>query len=537
MLPARNRQRASLAPPSRQINALTRLPGLLRIADRSMAELTCAKMSNAEPVTTMDACIEFLFRGEPRRIGGARARMTLLEWLRTSERAVGTKEGCAEGDCGACTVVLARLRGDRVDYQAVNACILLLGQVHGTAVLTVEDLSRGGPLHPVQESMVRHHGSQCGFCTPGIVMSLFALCESAQRPVSRDTIADQLAGNLCRCTGYRPILDAAQEAMQQPAADPADLKSRLGKLMSRPDTDLFVGDGDAFFAAPASEASLQRLLADSPDALMLAGGTDAGLWFTKLLIEPKKFIWLARVAGLDEISRDGTDLVLGATSRLEAAAPHLAALAPDLGEIMRRFGSVQVRNSATVGGSIANASPIGDLAPCLIALDATLELASATTVRTLPLESYFLAYKKQDRRAGEYVRRLIVPIPAAHTRFKFFKVSKRMDEDISTVLAAFAFVIEGRRITAARIAFGGMAGVPARAPSAEQAITGAVLDDPGTWAAAITAIRSAYSPIDDHRGSAEYRRLVAGNLMLKALTELAGAPQASTRIRPEAAHA
>ena len=456
--------------------------------------------------------------------------MTLLDWLRLEDASVGTKEGCAEGDCGACTVILARERDGRVVHQPVNACILLAGQAEGAEVITVEDLAGpDGALHPVQDAMWRHHGSQCGFCTPGIVMSLAALHAEAARPVSRAVVCDQLAGNLCRCTGYRPIVDAALEACAS-AARPVARFSPTELSALRHDEDIVVGNGGAFFAAPRSEATLARLLADHPDALLVSGSTDAGLWITKSLLRPERVIWLGRVAGLDVVELDTDKLLIGATATLASAAAHIAAIASDLGEIVRRFGSAQVRASATVGGNIANGSPIGDLAPCLIALGATLELANSTGTRTLPLEKFFLAYKKQDRQPGEYVRRIIIPLPAADTAIRAYKISKRMDEDISAVLAAFAFRLDGRRIASARTGFGGMAGVPSRAPKTEAALTGLDLDAPATWAAALATLEAEFTPLSDHRASAAYRRTVVRNLLEKALLELAHGTTAETRI-------
>jgi xanthine dehydrogenase small subunit len=475
--------------------------------------------------------VRFLRRGQVVEADGLRARMTLLDYLRLVERSVGTKEGCAEGDCGACTVVLARRDGDGLSYVPVNACICLVGQVDGAELITVEDLASVDGLHLVQGTMVAHHGSQCGFCTPGIVMSLFALYHGP-RPVTRQAVNDALAGNLCRCTGYRGVVDAALEACAAPAQDAFAARqaaTRTGLAQLEDPEDVFAENG-GFFAAPASEDSLARLYEAHPDATLVAGCTDVGLRVTKGLAALDKVIWLGRVEGLDRIV-DGHDAIsFGATVSHARAHRTLTALDPDLGELMRRFGGRQVRALGTVGGNIANGSPIGDLAPAFVALGATLELRKGDRIRSLPLEDFFLAYRRQDRAAGEFVRRVVLRKPRAGEAFRCFKVSKRLDEDISAVLGAFRFGMDGRRIASARIAYGGMAGVPKRAAGAEQAVIGASLDAPSTWERALSAVGSEFEPLTDQRASAAYRSLVARNLLLKALTEIASRDAGATRI-------
>ncbi len=489
----------------------------------------------------MREVIRLVRRGRTVELSGFHPRTTLLDWLRLSERSTGTKEGCAEGDCGACTVVLRRMRGGEAVVEPVNACILFLGQADGAEVLTVEDLAAAdGTLHPVQQAMVDTHGSQCGFCTPGIVMSLFALHETAPGPADRQAVDDALAGNLCRCTGYRPIADAAMKACGPEKAAPRAMPA----LPADAAEDVFVGDERSFFAAPASEASLSKLYAKHPDAVLVAGATDVGLWATKALQDLPKLIWLGRVADLDAVREDGHVLELGATLSHARALPLLAGLDPDLGELMRRFGSVQVRASGTVGGNIANGSPIGDLAPALIALGSEVELRRGDKIRRVPMENFFIAYRQQDRQPGEFVRAIRINRPGPGHSFRCFKVSKRFDEDISAVMGAFHFVIAGegadRVIRSARIAYGGMAGIPKRAALAESALIGAPLADQGAWGFALEAIVGDFSPLSDQRASASYRLRVARNLLLKALTEIAGAPTSRTRIvghRPlEAAH-
>jgi xanthine dehydrogenase small subunit len=477
--------------------------------------------------------IRFWRRGQAVEVSDFHPRMTLLDYLRLQERSFGTKEGCAEGDCGACTVALGRVKDGRLVYEPINACILLVGQADGAEIVTVEDLAQGQALHPVQAAMVANHGSQCGFCTPGIVMSLFTLYQEGARPVSRAAVNDALAGNLCRCTGYRPIVDAALEACADEANDAyAAAREATAQRLASLDQgeDIFIGDEARFFAAPASEAALAGVYAEHPEATLVAGSTDVGLWVTKGLASLDKVIWLGRVAGLDRLEDGPEALVIGAMVTHADAFAALGGIDPDLGELMRRFGSAQVRASGTVGGNIANGSPIGDLAPALIALGSTLELRRGEAVRTIPLEAFFLAYRRQDRQPGEFVRRVMVPKLRNNEVFRCYKVSKRFDEDISAVMGAFKFTLDGRRIAAARITFGGMAGTAKRADGAEAAIVGASLDDPTSWEAAFTAIGSDYQPMTDQRASAAYRATVARNLLLKALSEIASGETRATRI-------
>jgi xanthine dehydrogenase small subunit len=476
--------------------------------------------------------LSFRFRGSEVLLRQFSPRATVLDWLREDMGAKGTKEGCAEGDCGACTVVLARLKGGRLTYEPFNACILLLGQLEGAELITIEDLASGGELHPLQQAMVDVHASQCGFCTPGIVMSLFAAYHSRE-PITYSSLCDQLAGNLCRCTGYRPIIAAA---LQSGVGEPSDRfaatsEARAAALAALADhKDVFVGSEAAFFAAPASLDRLAALYARFPDATLVGGATDVGLWVTKQLRDLKRVIWLGRVAGLDAIGEGANGaLSLGATLSLEDAAPLLGVIHPDLKELLRRFGSKQVRISGTVGGNIANGSPIGDLAPALIALGGSVVLRKGDETRALPLEDFFIAYGKQDRKPGEFVMAVEAPRLAPHQRYRAFKVSKRFDEDISAVMLAARFDLDGRDIVSARVACGGMAATPKRAERTERALVGASLDLPETWRRAREAINEDFSPLTDMRATAAYRKTVAANVLEKALMEISGA-SAPTRI-------
>lgn len=477
--------------------------------------------------------IRFLRAGKVVEIADFAPMTTLLDYLRLSERASGTKEGCGEGDCGACTVALGRVRDGVLTYEPVNACIQLLGQVDGADVVTVEDLADGTALHPVQQAMVDTHASQCGFCTPGFVMSLFTLHHAGFAP-GRADVTEWIAGNLCRCTGYRPIIDAALASCTGTASDRfAREEENTRALLDfiSDDRDVFLGDDASFFAAPASIDALAALYARHPDATLVAGATDVGLWITKQLRTLPKIIWLGRVTGLDRVEVGESGVLIGAAATFATAEAVMARLDPDVGEVWRRIGSKQVRSSGTVGGNIANGSPIGDTPPLLIALGATLELRKGDDARVMPLEDYFLGYGKQDRGKGEFVSGVFVPwLEDAHA-FRAYKISKRFDQDISSVLAAFRLTLEGSVIVEARVAFGGMAATPKRATATEAALVGADLGRAVTWAPALAALAQDFQPISDMRASAAYRQETAKALLGKALAEIAGSPTTRTRVR------
>jgi xanthine dehydrogenase small subunit len=368
-----------------------------------------------------------------------------------------------------------------------------------------------------------------------MVMSLFALYhrEGRGEPPSRTEINDAIAGNLCRCTGYRPIVDAAEKAMDGPADDrfvvnAASTAALLDLIVD--DEDVFIGNNQAFFAAPRTVTSLSQLIAKHPDATILSGGTDVGLWITKQHRPIGRVIHIGRVSELAHVEDLGDSLIVGAGVTFDEAAVHLGEIDTDIAEVMRRIGSRQVRSSGTVGGNIANGSPIGDMAPMLIALGATLELMKGDEGRALPLESYFIAYGKQDRQPGEFVAGILVPKLEPDQLFRAYKVSKRFDSDISAVLGAFRFTVRDGVIAEARIAFGGMAATPKRAASAEARLIGAVPVKAASWASAIEALGEDYQPLSDMRASADYRMETAKALLAKALVEVAGAPSTRTRV-------
>ncbi|HEY8579942.1 MAG TPA: xanthine dehydrogenase small subunit [Beijerinckiaceae bacterium] len=472
----------------------------------------------------MSEPVRFLLNGPVETEALAPPDLTLLQWLRVERRLTGTKEGCAEGDCGACTVVLGEADGDRLRWRPVNACILLMGQVHGRLVVTVEGLAEGDALHPVQAAMVARHASQCGFCTPGFVMSLFAAFKTDAEP-DDSRVHDALAGNLCRCTGYRPIVDAARDALAAPRTDAyaameADLAARLRAIMAAPAHERRVGHG--VFRTPRSRAELAAVLRDAPGARIVAGGTDLALDVTKRHLPQSDLVWIGAIEDLRRIDLRDAEIVVGAATSYADLMPALAQLDPSVDVLLRRLGSRQIRSLGTIGGNLANASPIGDTPPLLLALGARVTIGSADGERELPLDEFFTGYRRTALRPGEFIDRVTIPRPGPGAFLRVDKISRRFDQDISAVCGAIHLVHAAGRIVSARVAFGGMAATPARAPAAEAALVGAPLTEE-TFLRAGAALAQDFAPIDDFRASADYRLRAAQNLFRRWFAVLQGA--------------
>ena len=452
--------------------------------------------------------INFFINGQLTTVEDPSGTKTLLEWLRENASLKGTKEGCNEGDCGACTVIIESSEDNRLVHRAVNSCILFLNQLQNKSILTIEGASSPkGDLHPVQKAMIKYNGNQCGFCTPGIVMSLVAAHTNGSQDL--DTV---LAGNLCRCTGYDPIIKAGKESLGK--TKPEWFKSTEAKNQNMPSARQ-----DNLENIPKNIEDFSIWYDSNPDATLIAGGTDVGLWVTKELKTLQNPCFISDISELKKIRISGNTMTVGATTTLTKFDDVISKYYPSLSVLINRFGSVQIRNSATVGGNIANGSPIGDLPPALIALSSNLILRKKSSRRKIPLEDFFVDYGIQDRQPGEFVEG--VEIPLQHEWLRCYKISKRRDQDISAVCGCFLLELDFQKIQHARIAYGGLAATPKRATGTETFLVGKTLNQE-TIHEAIKILEQDFNPITDMRASSAYRMQIAKNLLLKYFIERNG---------------
>ncbi|MEI5681136.1 MULTISPECIES: xanthine dehydrogenase small subunit [unclassified Mesorhizobium] len=479
----------------------------------------------AKPKTRNE--IRFLLNGEDVALSQVAPDETLLDYLRLRRSLRGSKEGCAEGDCGACTVLVGRLTDGKLVYESVNACIRFVGSLDGCHVVTIEHLrGEGDGLHPVQQAMVDFHGSQCGFCTPGFVMSLYGLWMKEPEPADA-AIEKALQGNLCRCTGYEAIMRAARaiSSYGKVAKDPlaverAAVTKKLGEL--RDGSRVEIGTEKHRLIVPADVDDFASILESEQKPTIVAGSTDVGLWVTKHMRDISPVVFIGHLDGLRTISEKDGVVSIGAGVTYTEAFETLSKRIPALGPLIDRIGGEQVRNMGTIGGNIANGSPIGDTPPPFIALGASLTLRKGKARRTIPLEEFFIAYGKQDRQPGEFVEAVHVPVSAKDSHFAVYKITKRRDEDITAALGAFKLELaKDGTVASIRIAYGGMAATPKRAKAVEVALTG----KPWTEAAveaAMTKYAEDFTPLTDMRATAEYRMLAARNLLMRFFAESQG---------------
>ncbi len=466
--------------------------------------------------------IQFIYNNKIFKIKNPDPNQTILDFIRSGLKKTGTKEGCAEGGCGACTIVLGELKNKKIIYKSINSCISFLPIINGKHLILIENLSLDkNKLHPVQEAMVKFHGSQCGFCTPGFVMSMFAMYKNFSK-FSDEIVDETLSGNLCRCTGYRPIIEAAKSLNSKKVNDnfKKNEKKIIKMLNKIQDRDIEISYKNKKYFAPKSLNNLKKILKNNSNIKFLSGGTDLSLEVTKKRGEIEKMISLNSVKELKFIKETKKSIEVGSGVSLYEFQNVIKSYYPDFCNILKRYGSVQIRNVGTLAGNIATASPIGDSLPLLLSLDSKIKIQTLKSIKTIPLSEFFLSYRKTKLKKGEFLYSVEIPI-LKKNYFKAYKISKRFDDDISSVCASFNFLIEKNIILKANIAYGGMSEIPKRASLIEKALTNSVFSE-DTFSKAKNLIDTDFSPIDDMRASKNYRADVAKNLMMKFFYEVSG---------------
>ena len=464
--------------------------------------------------------IQFLFSNQIYKIKNPDPNKTILSYVRDDLKKTGTKEGCAEGGCGACTIVLGELKKNKIIYKAINACIAFLPTLNGKQLILVEDLiGNNQKLHPVQEAMVKFHGSQCGFCTPGFTMSLFSMYKN-NRSVNKDIVDEALSGNLCRCTGYRPIIDAAKSLNNKIDLDhfKKNQNRTINLLKKIQISEVEINNKGKRYFAPKTLINLKKILKKYPNAKILSGGTDLSLEVTKLRKEIKTIVSLNSLENLNFIKKNKNYIEIGATTSLIEFQNFIKKYFTDFYKVLKRYGSLQIRNVGTIAGNIATASPIGDTLPLLLTLEAQVVVQGINKIKTFSLNEFFVSYRKTKLKKGEFIYSIKIPI-IKDSIFKAYKISKRFDDDISSVCGSFIFSIQNNKIKKAVIAYGGMSEIPKRASAIENRLLNSEFSE-NTFEKAVNLINKDFSPLDDMRASKNYRIAVAKNLLLKAFHEI-----------------
>ena len=463
--------------------------------------------------------VKFIYKNKIVEINNPDSNETILNYVRTKLKKTGTKEGCAEGGCGACTVVLGELIENNITYKAINSCIAFVPSLEGKQLILVEDLISKDELHPVQKAMVNYHGSQCGFCTPGFVMSLFAMYKNYSS-YKEDIIKDSIQGNLCRCTGYRPIIDAAKSLNKENKFDHFSKNKKitlslLRKIKQR--TITIINDNKKYFA-PKSVDELKKILRQEPNSKLLSGGTDVSLIVTKERKDLNSLIYMNSINELNYIKENNNYIEVGATTPLINFESFIKKYFPDFSQILKRYGSVQIRNVCTIAGNIATASPIGDTLPLLLALDSQIVIKDKNKTQILPLNGFFISYRKTKLKKGQFIHSIRIPLLKKNI-FKAYKISKRIDDDISSVCASFNIEINNNKIKKIKIAYGGMSSIPKRAVNCEKILLNSFLSNK-TINKAKKFLEKDFKPITDARASNKYRMEVAKNLLEKCFLEI-----------------
>ena len=463
--------------------------------------------------------IQFLLNNKIYKIRNPDPNKTILNYVRNDLKKTGTKEGCAEGGCGACTVVLGELNDDKVIYKSINACISFLPILNGKQLILIEDLVYKNKPHIVQEALIKFHGSQCGFCTPGFTMSLFSMRKN-YKSINNEIIEEALSGNLCRCTGYRPIIDAAKSLKNKKDQDhfKKNQNKTIQLLKKIKDIDIEINHQGKKYFAPKTILNLRKILKKYPNSKILSGGTDLSLEVTKFRKDIKTIISLNSVNKLNFIKKNKNLVEIGATTSLFEFQNLIKKYFLDFYNVLKRYGSVQIRNVGTIAGNIATASPIGDTLPLLLSLDAKIIIQGINKKKILPLSQFFISYRKTKLKKGEFIYSIRIPLNKKNI-FKAYKISKRFDDDISSVLGSFSFLIKKNIITKASIAYGGMSEIPKRATTIEKDLINSEFSE-NTFSRAVNLIDKDFSPLDDMRASRNYRLTVAKNLLLKAFYEI-----------------
>ena len=463
--------------------------------------------------------IRFVFENKIHEIKNLDPNETILNFIRLRLKKTGTKEGCAEGGCGACTVVIGELKKNNIVYKAINSCIAFTTSLEGKQLLVVEDLmQKDGSLHPVQSAMVNFHGSQCGFCTPGFVMSLFSMYKN-NTSYEKKTIEESISGNLCRCTGYRPIIDAAKSLNnKKPDQFKINEKKTINLLKKIRPENIYINNKNKKYFAPRTVIELKKIIKKNPNLKFLSGGTDLALIVTKQKKDIENIIYLNSIDELNYIKENNKYIEIGATTSLRKFELFIKKYYPDFNTILKRYGSIQIRNIATIAGNIATASPIGDSLPLLLSLDASICIENFNSKTILSLKDFFISYRKTKLKKGQFISSIRIPIYKKNI-FKAYKISKRIDDDISSVCASFNVIIVNKRIKNIKIAYGGMAPIPKRAIHCEKILLNSDFSEEVILKAQIS-LETDFQPINDMRASKNYRMEIAKNLLLKCFTEI-----------------